>query len=222
MKKIFIAVAVAAALSACGSAPKTPDTPYVAPYMAQPSDAQTAVKDAVISTEFTDQGVKLFYTSSGKLEKIQVYGLAPAWKGNVDVIAEADAKAKLVKFVHGEQVSTAKRVQIIAKSIDRAKDNTANKFKSTEEPAEFKADELEAVESNARESRSEENLSRRIAARLETTLVNTTTSIRSAGRLTGFRKVGDQVINDGKTYVAIYQWSERDQATSEFVRGRMR
>jgi hypothetical protein len=30
------------------------------------------------------------------------------------------------------------------------------------------------------------------------------------------------VVQDGKLYVAVYQWSEKDQATSEFIRGRMR
>lgn len=221
MKQTALYVAVVLALAACTST-KVAETPYTAPYMDRPSDAQVAVKDTHISTEFTDQGVKLFYTSSGQLEKIQVYGQAPAWKGNVEIIAEADAKAKLVKFVHGESVSTSKRVQIIAKSIDRARDSTANKFKSTEEPVEFKAEDLESSNSNTVESRSQDNVSRRVAGRMETTLVNSITNITSKGRLTGLRKVSDHVIDDGKIYVAVYQWSEKDQATSEFIRGRMR
>ena len=40
----------------------------------------------------------MFYTFTGNLDRIEVYGLAPAWKGNVDVLAEADAAA-LVQFM---------------------------------------------------------------------------------------------------------------------------
>jgi hypothetical protein len=30
------------------------------------------------------------------------------------------------------------------------------------------------------------------------------------------------VLDDGRTYVAIFQWSEKDQATAEFIRNRMK
>ena len=183
-----------------------------------PSDSQTAVRDGTISTEFKDEGIKLFYTFTGKLDRIEVYGLAPAWKGNVDVLAEADAMDKLVKFVHGQTVSTDRRVKIMAKSLDKARDNTLNRFKSNDDNLNFDSRELE----NAGSENTSNNTSRRIADRVENTLVNTVTTITAKGRLTGVRKVRDSVVQDGKLYVAVYQWSEKDQATSEFIRGRMR
>ena len=183
-----------------------------------PSDSQTAVRDGTISTEFKDEGIKLFYTFTGKLDRIEVYGLAPAWKGNVDVLAEADAMDKLVKFVHGKTVSTDRRVKIMAKSLDKARDNTLNRFKSNDDNLNFDSRELE----NAGSENTSNNTSRRIADRVENTLVNTVTTITAKGRLTGVRKVRDSVVQDGKLYVAVYQWSEKDQATSEFIRGRMR
>jgi hypothetical protein len=214
MKKTALAMSVAAiiTLTGCGSFGSKQQA------LSPSSDSQTAVKDGTISTEFKDQGIKLFYTFTGNLDRIEVYGLAPAWKGNVDVLAEADAMDKLVKFVHGQTVSTDRRVKIMAKSLDKARDNTLNRFKSNDDNLNFDSKELE----NAGSENTSNNTSRRIADRVENTLVTTVTTITAKGRLTGVRKVRDSVVQDGKMYVAVYQWSEKDQATSEFIRGRMR
>ena len=214
MKKTALAMSMAAmiTLTGCGSFGSKQQA------LSPPTDSQTAVKDGTISTEFKDEGIKLFYTFTGKLDRIEVYGLAPAWKGNVDVLAEADAMDKLVKFVHGQTVSTDRRVKIMAKSLDKARDNTLNRFKSNDDNLNFDSKELE----NSGSENTSNNTSRRIADRVENTLVNTVTTITAKGRLTGVRKVRDSVVQDGKLYVAVYQWSEKDQATSEFVRGRMR
>ena len=216
MKKTTLAMSMAAmiTLTGCGSLGFGSKEQALTP----PSDSQTAVRDGTISTEFKDEGIKLFYTFTGKLDRIEVYGLAPAWKGNVDVLAEADAMDKLVKFVHGKTVSTDRRVKIMAKSLDKARDNTLNRFKSNDDNLNFDSRELE----NAGSENTSNNTSRRIADRVENTLVNTVTTITAKGRLTGVRKVRDSVVQDGKLYVAVYQWSEKDQATSEFIRGRMR
>ena len=218
MKKSALALALAAALglSACSS---TKTTGGLNP----PSDSQVAVKDTQISTDFKDQGIKIFYTLTGNLDRIEVYGLAPAWKGNVDIIAEADAMDKLVKFVHGQTVSTERRVKIMTKTLDRARDNTLNRFKSTDGSLSFNATDIENdMPNNSGEESSKDNTSRRVADRVENTLVNTVNTITAKGRLTGVRKIGDRVVGDGKIYVAVYQWSEKDQATSEFIRGKMR
>jgi hypothetical protein len=216
MKKTALAMSMAAmiTLTGCSSLGFGSKEQALTP----PSDSQTAVRDGTISTEFKDEGIKLFYTFTGKLDRIEVYGLAPAWKGNVDVLAEADAMDKLVKFVHGKTVSTDRRVKIMAKSLDKARDNTLNRFKSNDDNLNFDSRELE----NAGSENTSNNTSRRIADRVENTLVNTVTTITAKGRLTGVRKIRDSVVQDGKLYVAVYQWSEKDQATSEFIRGRMR
>jgi major membrane immunogen (membrane-anchored lipoprotein) len=216
MKKTALAMSMAAmiTLTGCSSLGFGSKEQALTP----PSDSQTAVRDGTISTEFKDEGIKLFYTFTGKLDRIEVYGLAPAWKGNVDVLAEADAMDKLVKFVHGKTVSTDRRVKIMAKSLDKARDNTLNRFKSNDDNLNFDSKELE----NSGSENTSNNTSRRIADRVENTLVNTVTTITAKGRLTGVRKVRDSVVQDGKLYVAVYQWSEKDQATSEFIRGRMR
>jgi len=214
MKKTALAMSVAAMLTVTGCSSFGSKQQALSPS----TDSQTAVKEGTISTEFKDEGIKLFYTFTGNLDRIEVYGLAPAWKGNVDVLAEADAMDKLVKFVHGQTVSTDRRVKIMAKSLDKARDNTLNRFKSNDDNLNFDSKELE----NSGSENTSNNTSRRIADRVENTLVNTVTTITAKGRLTGVRKVRDSVVQDGKLYVAVYQWSEKDQATSEFVRGRMR
>jgi hypothetical protein len=218
MKKTALAVALIAALglSACSS---TNTSGGLNP----PSDSQVAVKDTQISTDFKDEGIKIYYTVFGKLDRIEVYGMAPAWKGNVDVIAEADAMDKLVKFVHGKTVTSERRVKIMSKTLDRARDNTLNRFKTTDGALSFTASDIETeIPAGNSEESSRDNTSRRVADRVENTLVNTVNTITARGRLTGVRKIGDRVVGDGKIYVAIYQWSEKDQATSEFIRGKMR
>jgi len=214
MKKTALAMSMAAMITVTGCGSFGSKQQALTPS----TDSQTAVKEGTISTEFKDEGIKLFYTFTGNLDRIEVYGLAPAWKGNVDVLAEADAMDKLVKFVHGQTVSTDRRVKIMAKSLDKARDNTLNRFKSNDDNLNFDSKELE----NAGPENSSNNTSRRIADRVENTLVTTVTTITAKGRLTGVRKVRDSVVQDGKMYVAVYQWSEKDQATSEFIRGRMR
>ena len=214
MKKTALAMSMAAMITVTGCGSFGSKQQALSPS----TDSQTAVKDGTISTEFKDEGIKLFYTFTGNLDRIEVYGLAPAWKGNVDVLAEADAMDKLVKFVHGQTVSTDRRVKIMAKSLDKARDNTLNRFKSNDDNLNFDSRELE----NSGSENTSNNTSRRIADRVENTLVTTVTTITAKGRLTGVRKVRDSVVQDGKMYVAVYQWSEKDQATSEFVRGRMR
>jgi len=218
MKKTALAVALVASLglSACSSTKN-------AGGLNTPSDSQVALKDTQISTDFKDEGIRIYYTLLGNLDRIEVYGMAPAWKGNVEIIAEADAMDKLVKFVHGKTVSSDRRVKIMTRTVDRARDNTLNKFKTVDGAVAFNAAEVENdMPTGSGEESSRDNTSRRVADRVETTLVNTVNTITAKGRLTGVRKISDRVVNDGKTYVAVYQWSEKDQATSEFIRGKMR
>jgi hypothetical protein len=194
---------------------------------------ETPVKDVKISTDFTDQGVKVFYNLSGTVDKVEVTGIAPAWRGNVEIVAEADAMDKLVKFVHGQSVNSERRNRIITKTLDRARDNTLNRFRTVDGTASFDArevskeldrDDSAGVPKTADDGSTNErnNTSKRIADRVEQGLVEATTTITAQGRLTGVRKIRDRVVQDGRLYVAVYQWSPQDQDTSDFIRNRMR
>jgi hypothetical protein len=215
MKHALIAVAVVAALglTACSSNPKNPG-------FAQPEDTKTPVKDARIATDFRDQGLRLHYTLMGNLERIEVFGVAPAWQGNHTIRAEMDAKEKLLKFVHGESMTSDTKTRILSKTLDRAKDQTLNRFE-TNSDFQFDAKEIEK-EFNNNEGAQPDNTSRRTADRIENTMLQKTQTLVSSGRLTGLHKVGDSVSKDGRYYIAKYEWSERNQATADTLRARMK
>jgi formamidopyrimidine-DNA glycosylase len=51
--------------------------------------------------------------------------------------------------------------------------------------------------------------------------VETMTKISSGGKLQGVRKIRDYVKDDGKTYVAVYVWSDKDIETINYIKQRM-
>lgn len=179
------------------------------------------LKEQRLSTDFTDEGVKIYYTLTGKLEKIEVHGQADAWKGNVEALAEADAMAKLVKFVYGKDVSTERKIKIIGKAIEKAQDESLDAFKNKEGVIELSESQL-ATEIDKSPSTTRSSSASRQASALNQTLVETVTTLTSRGRLTAVRKVKDFQLNHGKTYVAVYVWTDQDQKTADFLRARMR
>jgi hypothetical protein len=206
MMKRLIALAALSLLTACSTTAPPAGTP---------------LQDQRLSTEFTDEGIKLFYTLTGRLERIEVHGQAEAWKGNVDVLAEADAFAKLTKFIYGSRVSNERKVRLIARAIERAADQ---KTSGGTAPAalEFTDRELEAddrgrpgIDSPRR------NASDRTARILNETVVDAVTTVTSRGHLVGVRKVRDRVADDGRLYVAVYQWSPKDQDAADTAKARM-
>ena len=178
----------------------------------------STIKDAKLATNFTDEGVKIYYTFTGKLEKIEVHGRAEAWKGNVEALAEADALNKLVKFVYGNEVSTTRKVNIIGKAIENAEDASANNTSN----GDVITTESKDLENQLKEQplNSNSTSAKRAAKIITETVTETFTTMKSQGKLVGVRKSNDYVKDNGKTYVAIYTWSEKDQAISESMRKR--
>lgn len=219
MKKLSVALAVALVMGGCSSIPGSHNSGIT-----PPADATAPIKETKISTTFTDEGVKIVYTTLGKLERIEVTGQAPAWKRNVNVIAEGDAMDKLVKFIHGKNVSSDRRVKIMSKAIDNASDITVNKFKSNDGMFDVTDKEIEADINNNRnnEGSQKDNTAKRNARIVDQTMVEAVTEITSKGFLYGVRKVGETIKDDGKTYVAVYQWSEQDANTASQARDAMR
>jgi hypothetical protein len=172
-----------------------------------------------ISTDFVDEGVIVHYTIFGKLEKIEVFGQADAWKGNVETLADADAYAKLVKFIYGNDVNTNRRVMIIGKAIEQAKDQS--RIDSPQDLLQTNDKQIEQAIARDGAPNERSNSSLRSAKILNETVSETLTTITSKGKLVGVRKIRDFQRNDGKLYVAVYQWSEKDQATVDNVREQM-
>lgn len=230
MNTKFLALAVSAALlGGCSSVGSlNPFGGSGVGNVNQPADNTTAVKDQTVRTEFTGNGIQVEYTLLGELKAIEVVGVADAWKGNFDVLAEADAKEKLVKFIYGEDVDSDRRVQIIAKAIDRATDNAVNKINSDFDTVTQTIDtellaEIDQAQGNSNNSQAaaNDNTSRRIAAKVETTVSTAITTITSGGRLTGIRKISDEVRDNGRIYAATYRWTRKDQAAAQELRGIM-
>ena len=178
-----------------------------------PPKSNTNLEEKTLATTFTDEGIKITYSLFGKLEAIEVYGQAEAWRGNVEAFAEADAMAKLTKFAYGSNVDTQRRVNIIGKSFSTAQD-IVNSDKANSKPLSFTDKELE-TKSN------ETSNALRDAKAVNEATVSTITTITSKGRLLGVRKIRDFQRDDGKTYVAVYQWSEKDNSAADNVRKRM-
>jgi hypothetical protein len=201
MKKTVIALSLLAAIGVTGCS----STAKVGAGFGASED-RVAVKDQRLSTEFVDEGIKIYYTVFGNVDKIEVLGSAPVWKGNHDLLAEADAKVKLRKFLHGENVSSDRRIKVIGRAIERAQDRGITESTSRE---------LETGDNKANHT------AQRQASRVDETLVTALTTITSAGKLRGMRKARDYTVDGGRTYVDVYEWSEKQQGAADQIRGMM-
>jgi hypothetical protein len=219
MKKLNpVMLAVLVSLTACSTTKDTTNRADLAPVKVEASTP--AVKETKLSTDFTDEGIKIFYTSSGELEKVEVTGQANAWKSNVEAIAEADALAKLVKFVYGNDVSTNRKVSILGKAIENAEDSGTNTAASGG-TINSNAKELEMQLDKDKNNKSSSATSQRTAKVITETLTETVNEMSSKGRLVGVRKVKDSIKDEGKVYQALYIWSAKDMNTANFIRNKM-
>jgi hypothetical protein len=210
MIKLIVPLLASVLLIACTSTSKN-------------SESSPPQKEQKLSTEFTDEGIKITYTLFGNLDKIEVFGQADVWRGNVEALAEADAMAKLTKFVYGNDVSTSRRVKVIGLSIEAAKDNKLTAYNNKEGDIEVTDKQIEGLSLSTGLNAKTNNASsaERQAAALNATIVTTITDITAKGRLVGVRKVRDFQRNDGKVYVATYMWSKDNQAASEYIKNRI-
>lgn len=192
------------------------------------------IKERRLSTDFTDEGIKITYTITGNLKILEVSGQAEAWKTNVTVLAEADAMAKLTKYIYGKDVSTSQRVQVIGKSMEKFNDNLIKSAYKGDEVPTFTDKQIEDEMGKNREVNlnlpntnnndlKNQDLTRyqRDAKVVNDTTIDTITKISSAGKLQGVRKVRDFVKDDGKTYVAVYVWSDKDMETINYIKQKM-
>ena len=105
MKRLtLISAAISAVvLSGCGTTSmfgsKTP-APAASPVVAV-KEAETR-----LTTEFKREGVRVFYTMTGDVDRIEARGFAQAWQQQYEHVAELEAKEKMIKFLRGETVIT--------------------------------------------------------------------------------------------------------------------
>lgn len=198
--------------------------------VSQPTENTTAVKDQTVAV-VNDEGIKIYYTLLGNLDRIEVYGMADAWKGNgqtLEILAEADAKERLVKYLYDNQVNSSRSVEVISKTLDKARDDALNRIENDMAPQDIVTFDEEVVEQEVINEETigakrpqTDNTSRRIAQRVEETKVTALTNITAGGTLRGMRKIRSVTRNNGRTYVAVYQWSAKDQDTANQIQRKM-
>lgn len=188
-------------------------------------ESGSLLKDARITTEFTEDGIKLTYTKTGALESIEVTGIAESWRGETQarLLAEADAYEKLTKFTFGSTVKNNQRTKLLAKSLEVAKDKLKTSKSKDSDEINFTADELEGMDVGASgDAASTTNSgSIRNASLINQITTSTITEITSKGKLRGVRKVKEFTRNGGKTFIAVYVWSDKDNAAAEQMRKKM-
>lgn len=167
------------------------------------------VKDVRLSTDFKREGIRVSYTLFGSVDKVEAFGYADAWRGEPDIVAELDAKDKLVKFLRGESVSTTRKQDVIAKSLERAEDKRVDNTR----PLAFDAVELE---SNAAGTTRARDTSVQNAHNVTSTI-----TVTSSGRLNGVYKERSEVINDGKVYMAVWVWTPKMHDAMKTITGKM-
>ena len=220
MKRLTLVAgaALAVTLSGCGTTSmfgsKTP-APAASPVV--------AVKEAEprLTTEFKREGVRVFYTLTGDVDRIEARGFAQTWQQQYEHVAELEAKEKMIKFLRGETVSSTRKTAVIARAIERAQDNTLNRFKTVDGavdtgPEESAAADAESKPTKSADAKSADENSRSNTALRKTSInnaqtVTSTITVTASGRLTAVRKKSGELINDDRTYMATYVWTPREQ-----------
>jgi hypothetical protein len=212
--KLIVVLATAAVLSACSSTKLA----GIDPGNVNP------LKDQRLSTDFKRDGIKVTYTFSGEVEKIEAYGYAEVWRGQYRIVAEADAKDKLIKFLRGESVETSRMTKVISKSLEKSQDHTVNKYRSADgtintvaEDVEKEADVVEATDADSGEQDSKENTAIRKAAVNNAMTITSTITVQSRGKLSAVYKEAGGTVDDGKTYMAVYAWSPKNQKAARQI-----
>jgi len=211
---VVLAVSLVLGLSACSSTKLFGNNDGVAP------SEVTAVKDqtAKLSTEFKREGVKIYYTWTGDVDRIEAKGFANVWQQQYEHVAELEAKEKLIKFLRGETVSSSRKTAVIAKALERAQDNTLNKFKTVDGTVNTTAEDLEnEPKESSQEENSRSNTALRKASINNAQTVTSTITVNASGRLTAVYKKSGEVVNDGKIYVGTYVWTPKDQAAARKI-----
>lgn len=216
MKKSALAIMVVASLglAACSSTKQTAGV--------DPGQVQN-LKDERLSTDFEREGIRVFYTMFGKVERIEAYGYAEVWRRDFNIVAEADAKDKLIKFLRGETVSTQRMTKVIAKSIERSQDNSRNRFRTVDGTTNTSAEEIEREEtqSQSKDENGQVNTALRKNSVNSAQQVTSTITVTAKGRLSAVRKHSGGVVDDGKTYRAVYVWSAKDDDAARTIRNLM-
>jgi hypothetical protein len=218
MNKTTLALMIAAALglAACSSSKKTSSG-------VDPGEI-TALQDRTLSTDFSREGIRITYTLFGSVKKIEAFGYAPVWRGNYEHVAEADAKDKLVRFLRGETVTSNRMTRVIARSIERSQDRSVNRFRTVDGSINFTEEELDSGNISGvavGEDDTRDNTALRRASVANAQIVTSTITVTAKGRLSAVFLERSEVVDDGRTYLAVYAWTPKTQDAARGIREQM-
>lgn len=199
--KILILAGMTSVLFGCGTTKHAIDAPTV-----------EAIGNQKLSSTFNRRSIKLEWDcvwGTGltdatcvrtQLKAIEVTGYAfsngntPALRENAFVVAEMNAKSKLVKFVR-EDVSSSNVVQTMTKNIEKANDRIKQRIRNDEEVS--MSDDEAAQDTNFAIRENTNNIVR-----------TTTETIRSnaQGIITGVRSIKEEIV-DRQTVAVTIRWS---------------
>lgn len=227
----ILAVAVTAALlGGCGTTNLNPFANNERDYtVEQAGGNETPVKEQTVNLN-EGSGIEISYTLLGDVKSIDITGTVDVWKcanssNTCEIMAEADAKERLVKYLYQERVDSKRSVEVIAKTLDQARDDATNRIANNEQVqtiTNFDRGEVEqAVESDQAAGVQPTNSARRVAETIEETKVTALTRISSQGTLRGLRKTRSGLANNSKTYVAVWTWSVKNQNDAKLIRNKM-
>jgi len=189
MKKMMLALAVGGSVVLSGCSTFQSAT-TLDEKVTEAAATEAPIKEKTISSEWRDEGIKLTYTMSGELKEIEVEAQIPVYVASYKVVAESEARRRLVEFVHGVDVKSESRIEVIGNTMDKANDRASTTDGS----------------STLREAESVDKM-----------LVEETRTITSSGRLVGW-DVGGRPSSDGRLWIAKLKWSTDSQKVSEMIR----
>jgi hypothetical protein len=226
MKKQIITLAVASVLLSTTGCSSTRPESGINPG----SSANTAISEQrIAASEFKRQGIKVYYTLTGKLEAIEAIGYAPVWGNSENAVresyrvAELEAKKSLNDFINRETITSTVSVKMISQNLEQANDKKINNFNSNRsgDPDELVTSDDSVNQAKTAQTTRDDNTAVRNDALKISSLVNTTITNTNQGILGGLYLVDGQAINNGRTVRVIMRWDRKHEDIRLQVRGLM-
>jgi hypothetical protein len=226
MKKQIITLAVASVLLSTTGCSSTRSESGINPGLS----ANTAISEQrIAASEFKRQGIKVYYTLTGKLEAIEAIGYAPVWGNSENAVresyrvAELEAKKSLNDFINRETITSTVSVKMISQNLEQANDKKINNFNSNRsgDPDELVTSDDSVNQAKTAQTTRDDNTAVRNDALKISSLVNTTITNTNQGILGGLYLVDGQAINNGRTVRVVMRWDRKHEDIRLQVRGLM-
>jgi hypothetical protein len=225
MKKSLLLVALlSTVLGGCGTASKLLSDGGIS------SGQQTAISEQRVTQDFKRRGVKVEYSLFlRELKSIEVTGYAPVWGNSPSAtesaykVAELDAKKKLVDFIWKETVASETSVNMISKSLERARDQKTNRIASNYDNQNVSVSDIDVEGKPTQAAGTPQNVNvatRNDAVEIATTM-NSVIRSNNKGILSGLRLVDNAVIDGGRVVTVVYRWDAKHSGDIQDVRRMM-